>query len=93
MKYLPHIKKVISLFDSRGANRYFVFGSSARQNMYHDIDVGVVGNSRAHLTLSALREKFYDAPIPYRVDVVDFDEADADFREYVFNREPLVWIR
>jgi predicted nucleotidyltransferase len=93
MKYLPQIEKVISLFDAKGDNRYFVFGSSARGNVYHDIDVGVAGNNQNRLKLSELRERFYDAPIPYKVDVVDFDEADAEFRDYVFNREPLVWIR
>ena len=93
MKYLPELKKAISLFDAKEANRYFLFGSSARGDTYHDIDVGVEGNSQARLKLSELRERFYDAPIPYKVDVVDFDEADAEFRDYVFSREPLVWIR
>ncbi len=43
--------------------------------------------------LSELRDHFYDSSIPYKVDVVDFDAADGDFREHVLHNEPIVWIR
>ena len=33
------------------------------------------------------------SPIPYNVDVVDFDAADAEFKTFVFQNEPIVWIQ
>lgn len=93
MKYEREIKDVLHQFDPEQSNKYFVFGSSVKGEGFHDIDLGVVGNSTAQKPLSELRDRFYDAPIPYNIDVVDFDEADSEFREYVTKSEPLVWIR
>ncbi len=92
-RYIDQVRSEIDLFDPHGTNKYFLFGSSVRAETFHDIDVGVVGNSTSKKSLSALRERFYDSSIPYRVDIVDFDGADDDFKKYVFDNEPLVWIR
>lgn len=73
--------------------RAFIFGSAVRSDSFHDIDVGVVGAGDAPQALATLRENLYDAPIPYKVDVVDFDHTDTEFASYVFTNEPLLWIR
>jgi predicted nucleotidyltransferase len=91
-KYLQQVKEVVTAFDPQGVNRYFLFGSSVRQEHFHDIDLGVVGNKASLKKLSELRDGFYDSAIPYKVDVVDFDTADKDFSEYVQSNEPIVWI-
>jgi predicted nucleotidyltransferase len=90
---LDWVKDVVKEFDPHGSNRYFLFGSSVRKEKFHDIDLGVVGNSATKKRLSELRERFYDSDIPYKVDVIDFDTADADFRDYVMREEPIVWIQ
>lgn len=90
--YIEQVKKAVVQFDPQGSNRYFLFGSAARKKNFHDIDLGVVGNTASKKRLSELRDYFYDSNIPYKVDVVDFDAADADFREYVLYSEPIVWI-
>ena len=93
----PHqaeaIREIISEFDPQGANRYFIFGSSVRKQKFHDIDLGVLGNKSSRKKLSELRDRLYDSTIPYKVDVVDFDESGDDFREHVLKNEPIVWIR
>ena len=86
------VAAVVGKFDPEGANRYFLFGSSVRGDTFRDIDLGVVGNERSGKQLSTLRDLFYDAPIPYKVDVVDFDLADKEFTDHVLQSEPLVWI-
>ncbi len=91
-RYIDQVKKVVAAFDPRGSNRYFLFGSSVRNEKFHDIDLAVVGNKISKKRLSELRDYFYDSNIPYKVDVVDFDEADKDFREHVLQNEPIVWI-
>ena len=91
-KYLEPVQRVLRGFDPHQSNRYFLFGSSVRKKTFHDLDLGVIGNTRSHKRLADLRERFYDSNIPYKVDVVDLDAADEDFREYVLHNEPIVWI-
>lgn len=90
--YLGEIRKAIRAFDPERRNRYFIFGSAARERRFHDIDLGVVGNSRSRKSIGRLQDIFYDAPIPYKVDIVDMDSAGKDFRDYVLRKETLVWI-
>ena len=91
-KYANRVRDIVREFDPAGSNRYFLFGSSVRRPDFHDIDLGVVGNSSARKPLSALRDLFYESTIPYKVDVVDFDDADEEFRSHVLGHEPIVWI-
>ena len=92
-RYVNQVKNIVAKFDPQGLNKYFLFGSSVRKERFHDIDLGVVGNTSSQKQLSELRDCFYDSAIPYKVDVVDFDTADGDFREYVLTKEPIVWIQ
>ncbi len=92
-RYAGRIKEIIAKFDPNRLNRYFLFGSSLRKEKFHDIDLGVVGNASSQKKLSELRDSLYDSTIPYKVDVVDIDAAESDFRDYVLDKEPLVWIR
>ena len=93
MKYLNEIKNNILIFDPTAANRYFLFGSFVKDKKFHDIDLGVVGNAKSRKNLSELREEFYDSAIPYKIDVVDIDEADLDFKNHVLNEEKVVWLK
>jgi predicted nucleotidyltransferase len=91
-RYIDQLKDIIQQFDRAGRNRYFLFGSSVRKDRFRDIDLGVLGNHRTRQRLSDLRERLYHSGIPYTVDVVDFDQADREFSQYVLRHEPLVWI-
>lgn len=91
-RYAEKVKSVVKKFDPQGSNRYFLFGSAVRKERYGDIDVGVVGNTVSQKNLGDLRDYFYDSDIPYKVDVVDFDSASHTFTEYVFKREPIIWL-
>jgi predicted nucleotidyltransferase len=91
--HIAQLERVISDFDPKGANRYFVFGSSVRRDRFRDIDIGVLGNRASRKRLSDLRDRFYESTLPYTVDVVDFDDADAPFRDYVLRNEPIVWMK
>jgi predicted nucleotidyltransferase len=93
LRHEEKVKEVVKRFDPQGLNHYFLFGSSVRKEKFRDIDLGVVGNKTSQKKLSELRDGFYNSPIPYKVDVVDLDEADSDFRDYVLTNEPIVWIR
>ena len=91
-QYVKKTKKMISEFDPQNENRYFIFGSATRKERFGDIDIGVTGNAKTKKNLSLLREQFAESTFPYFVDIVDFDEAQKSFTEYVRQNEPLVWI-
>ena len=91
--YLPKIRQIIADFDPSGKNRYFVFGSSVRKKSFNDIDIGVTGASVSGTRVHDLKEKIESTTIPFFVDVVDFDRVKQSFSDYVFNKEPIVWIQ
>lgn len=93
MDYTDQIRDTILDFDPAAANRYFLFGSFVKGEKFHDIDLGVMGNSRSRKNLADLEDKFYDSRIPYKVDVIDVDEADSGFRDYVLNKEKVIWLK
>lgn len=91
-RYAEKVREVVKIFDPKGSNRYFLFGSAVREERYGDIDLGVAGNQSSNMNLGALRDQFYESSIPYKVDVVDFDAADEDFKDYVTRNEQIVWL-
>lgn len=91
-RYIGQVRTIIGSFDPAWQNRYFVFGSSTRKERFGDIDIGVVGNSRARKDIANLKEQFEESTVPYVVDVVDFDDASEEFKDYVMHNEPLVWL-
>jgi predicted nucleotidyltransferase len=91
--HIEEIKDILRQFDPGGSSRYFLFGSAVRRSSFHDIDLGVMGDGETRKRLGELRERFYHSKLPYKVDVVDFDSADQEFRDYVFSNEPIVWIQ
>ena len=93
MKYVNEIKNTILALDPTAANQYFLFGSFVKDKKFHDIDLGVMGNAKSRKNLSELRDEFYDSAIPYKVDVVDIDEANPDFKDHVLNEEKVVWLK
>ena len=93
MDYTGQIKDTILDFDPVAANRYFLFGSFVKGRKFHDIDLGVVGNSKSRKNLADLRDKFYESKIPYKVDIVDIDESDPGFSGYILNKENVVWLK
>lgn len=93
MNYANQIKDTILDFNPTVANRYFLFGSFVKGEKFHDIDLGVVGNTKSGGNIADLKDKFYDSKIPYKVDIVDIDEADPSFRDYVLNKEKIVWLK
>jgi predicted nucleotidyltransferase len=64
----------------------WVFGSRAtgRARRYSDLDIAIDAGQRLTLDESAiLAEAFGDSDLPYRVDIVDWQEIDAHFRHLI----------
>ena len=73
--------------------RVYLFGSRARGNSRaaSDIDIGILDDAPlADGLLSDIRETLFESTIPYRVDVVDLGQVDAEFRRRVLT-EGIPW--
>lgn len=74
--------------------RVFLFGSWARgeERPASDIDVAVEPlTDLPRGTLARLRETLEEAPIPYRVDLVDLSSADKALHDRI-HQEGIPWI-
>lgn len=78
-------------------NQYAIFLFGSRTQKAHsktsDIDIGVLGHQPLPLSIKAhLLELLNDSDIPYKVDVVDFFNADKKFRNFAL-KNIIIWNR
>ena len=90
---LEEAKRIV--LDKLGGTRarVYLFGSRAQGNprAASDIDIGILDDAPlADFLLSDIRETLFESTIPYRVDVVDLGQVDAEFRRRVLT-EGIPW--
>jgi len=91
---LDHVRAIVQRTLGRRPVSVYLFGSwaSGAPRQASDIDIAVDAAEPLPLeTLARLREALEESTVPYRVDVVDLSDADAEFRERV-RREGILWI-
>ena len=67
----------------------FVFGSRAGEECksYSDLDVGILGEEKLSGTLLyRVRNLLEDSTIPYKVDLVDFNNVSNDFKKIALKK-------
>ena len=71
----------------------YLYGSRARKNANFgsDIDLMVKYPEKAKPDLSGIREAFYESHIPYKVDLVGWNEAADELKRNVENEGILLW--
>ena len=93
MKYIERIKALV-LQELQGENAsVFLFGSWARgeQRRSSDVDVAIEYHGRSNRQkIARLREALGESTIPYRVDVVDMQEASAALAKEI-RKDGIVW--
>jgi len=91
---LDHVRAIVQRTLGRRPVSVYLFGSwaSGAPHQASDIDIAVDAAEPLPLEILArLREALEESTVPYRVDVVDLSDADAEFRERV-RREGILWI-
>lgn len=88
-----HHKKIF--LDTLPLNEYniFLFGSRAERNHRRrsDADVGIFGKTKLPPLLKAiLEEKLDNSNVPYRVDIIDFNETNDYFKKEAL-KKIVVW--
>lgn len=90
-KYIRKIKKILENHLEE-KDRVFVFGSSVEGEKFADVDLAVVSD-RENLdkTLMRIREDLEESNLPYKFDVINFNQAKESFRNRVIE-SPKIWI-
>jgi len=90
---LEHVRRIAAR-NMKGLNvKMYLFGSWARGDNTNSSDIDIAVWSEEALppgTLANLRLDLEEAPIPYRVDVVDLTQADPEFCDKV-KKEGIEW--
>lgn len=89
-KIIKQIKEIVSRhFD--GGVRFFIFGSSVTEEKFNDIDLGIINGNVDRNKLEKLKEELEESLIPYKIDVINFNDAEQKFRDKIL-REKIIWL-
>lgn len=89
--YREKVIKIVTQWSKGKKVQVFLFGSAARKQRFHDCDLGVMGKVTRQ-DIARLKEVFQESTLPYKVDVVDFNQVSEAFKQNVF-KSPIVWIK
>lgn len=78
------LKEVIFQFFDRNKDKVFIFGSNAtgQSRRYSDIDIGIESVKKISWSkISLLEEALSESDLPYKVEIVDFNEVSESFKQ------------
>ncbi len=70
-----------------------LFGSRAREDSrpYSDVDIGIIPHGAFDKTrITILREKIEESTIPYKVEIVNLEEASEEFKKGIM-KDAVIW--
>ena len=92
-KYLDQLKELV-LSSLKDENlKIFLFGSRARGDNYRtsDVDIGFIPKGDYNKSkISFLKEQIENSNIPYKVQVVNFNNVSEDFKREAL-KDIIVW--
>ena len=92
-EYLLIIKEAVLSSLEGEPVKIVLFGSRARQDYRSasDVDIGILPKENfSHDKLTILRERIENLNVPYKVEVVNFNEVSEDFKREAL-KEVVVW--
>lgn len=90
---LEEVRRIVREVLGEGRATVCLFGSWAKGNVRATSDIDLAIEAHGPLprgTLAVLRERLEESHVPYRVDVVDLEDADPEFRRRVLE-EGIPW--
>lgn len=84
-KYQKQIINILKKYPELKKAKVFLFGSFLHKKKFFDVDLGIQGQVN-DLILHKLQDDFEQSTIPYKIDIVNFNKAKADFKNFVFNQ-------
>ncbi|MFH1847040.1 MAG: nucleotidyltransferase domain-containing protein [Candidatus Omnitrophota bacterium] len=92
-KHVNDIKDFVLDFFKKDDIKIFLFGSRARgdANLYSDIDIGIIpGKNFDRSKITMLRGKIEDLNIPNKIEIVNFSEVSAEFKQEAL-KGAVIW--
>ncbi len=92
-KYLGELREMIKEFFQDKKTKVYLFGSRARGDNYisSDVDIGILPQGKLKKEeISLLRERIENSCIPYKVEIVNLEEAGKGFLKEVL-KDAVVW--
>lgn len=92
-KYKGQIVSVLeAIFQEKGVKAY-LYGSRSRGEANQGLDIYLAIQSKHSISseLSKTKESFFESTIPYKVDVVDLNRIDKNFRKDILKDKVLIW--
>ncbi|OGI20752.1 MAG: hypothetical protein A3B68_09455 [Candidatus Melainabacteria bacterium RIFCSPHIGHO2_02_FULL_34_12] len=94
-KYINKLKEYILDFLENEEVKVFLFGSRAKGDNAptSDVDIGLLPHKNGTFDrskVSLLKEKIEDLNIPYKVEIVTFDETSNDFKKFAM-KDIVIW--
>ncbi len=92
-KYLIKLKQIVVDFFRNDEVKIVLFGSRARKdnNIFSDVDIGLLPRKKINGTkITLLREKLSGLNIPYKVEIVNLQEASEEFKKEALKRA-ITW--
>lgn len=90
-KYFKQIAATVKHLTSDKNVKLFLFGSSVRKNRFGDCDIGIMGDVSAR-EIRKIKQVLGDSTLPYKVDVINFNNVSDIFRNAVL-KKPIIWIK
>ena len=94
-RYLDITKNIVLNSINRNEISVFLFGSrvGAEPKKSSDVDIGFISNSRVKRSIfRKIIDRIDESRIPYHVDLIDFTNADKQFKKYAMKRI-IIWNR
>ena|SRR3989338_10073113 len=91
-KYFDRLKNhLLEIFAKNDDIKIFIFGSSAKEKHFGDIDVGIMGSVTDN-DIRNLKEYFKESNFPFFVDIINFNKVEEPFRKNVLTNQ-ILWIK
>jgi predicted nucleotidyltransferase len=91
-----YLQKLIEIFDEtikHNDTKIYLFGSRAGgdHDTFSDIDLAVKSSSVSEPELSILKERIHESTIPFKTDVVHYQNTSAAFQSEIRKKGVLIW--
>lgn len=87
------LRKILDTHLGGQKAKVYLFGSRAigDEHRSSDIDLAIQSTGKSRLRYSQIKEAFHESHIPYKVELVNFDNVNKELRKNIMEEGILIW--